>query len=159
MKNSLDDRIEDYLNGVLSDEDTKRFEEELLKEDVATEFREVLFMKELLRDIPPHEPPPGLVNRIEKSLMREKREIVEKPEYRERSGFGKIADAFKLGLSWPRYALSGISGGTGVIKDSFSGINTVSYSLGPLRAPARKGINSIRSPKRPLWKIALSRLW
>ena len=60
MNNSLDDRIEDYLNGVLSDEDTKRFEEELLKEDVATEFREVLFMKELLRDIPPPEPPPGL---------------------------------------------------------------------------------------------------
>ena len=116
-------------------------------------------MRELLRDIPPHEPPPGLVDRIEKSLMREKRQAVESPEQRERSGFGKIADAFKLGLSWPRYGLKGISGGTGVLKDSFSGINTVSYSLGPLREPARKGIDSIRHPKKPLWKIALSRLW
>ena len=159
MNNSLDDRIEDYLNGVLSEEETRRFEQDLLKEDVAKEFREVLFMKELIRDIPPHEPPPGLVARIEKSLMHEKRQALEKSEIRGRSGFGKIGNAFKQGLSWPRYAFTGISGSTGALKDSFSGINTVSYSLGPLREPARKGISSIRLPRKPLWKIALSKLW
>ena len=159
MTYSLDDHIEDYLNGNLSEEDTKRFEENLLKEDVAGEFREVLFMRELLRDIPPDAPPTGLIERIEKSLLLEKRKQIDETEYEEKAGFGRILNAFKMSLSWPKYAITGISGSTGVMKDSLSGFNTVTYSLGPLREPARKGMRAIRSPQKPLWKIALSKLW
>jgi hypothetical protein len=159
MTYSLDDHIEDYLNGNLSEENTKRFEEDLLKEDVANEFREVLFMRELLRDIPPDGAPSELIEKIEKSLLLEKRKKIDETEYEEKAGFGRILNAFKLSFSWPKYALAGISGSTGVMKDSLSGFNTVAYSLGPLREPARKGIKSIRFPKKPLWKITLSKLW
>ena len=159
MTYSLDDRIEDYLNGDLSEEDTMRFEEDLLEEDIAAEFREVLFMRELLRDLPPDDPPAGLIERIEKSLALAKMQADGKRETGEGSGLGRIMNAFRWSLSWPRYALVGISGGSGAMKDSLSGLNTVSYTLGPLREPARKGISSIRFPKKPLWKIAFSRLW
>jgi hypothetical protein len=159
MTYALDDHIEDYLNGNLSEEDTKRFEEDLLKKDMVTEFREVLFMRELLRDIPPDAPSTGLIERIEKSLLLENRKQIDETEYEEKSGFGRILNAFKLSLSWPKYALAGISGSKGVMKYSLSGVNSVTYSLGPLREPARKGIKFISSPRKPLWKIALSKLW
>ena len=159
MTHILDERIEDYLNGILSEEDTKRFEEDLLKEDVAAEFREVLFMRELLRDLPPDDPPPGLIERIETSLALERKQADRETESRGRSSFGQIMNAFRWSLSWPGYALAGISSGSGAMKDSLSGINAVSYSLGPLREPARKGIRTIWFPKKPLWKIALSKLW
>ena len=159
MTYSLDDRIEDYLNGNLSEEDTKRFEEDLLKEDIAAEFREVLFMRELLRDTPPDAPPPGLIEMIEKSLLLEKRKVPDEAGYRGTSASGRIMNAFKLSLFWPKYAVTGISGSTGLVKDSLSSINKVSYSLGPLREPARKKIEAVRFPQKPLWKIALSKLW
>ncbi len=159
MTHIFDDRIEDYLNGLLSEEDTGRFEQDLLKEDLAAEFREVLFMRELLRDLPPHDPPPGLIERIEKSLALETSRAGREPEPGKRSRLGQMVNVFKWSFSWPVYALAGISDGSGAVKESLSGINTVSYSLGPLREPARKGIRSIRFPKKPLWKIALSRLW
>jgi hypothetical protein len=156
MINSLDDRIEEYLNGSLSEEETKRFEEKLLDEEVAAQFREVLFMRELLRDIPPDSPPPGLVRRIEKSLMLEKRQVTVEVGREKSSGFGQITNAFRQSLSWPKHMFSGITGGTGVVKDSLSGMNTVTYSLGPLREPARKRVRSIKLPDKPLWQIALS---
>ena len=159
MTQELQDRIENYLNGLLSEEETERLEQDLLKEDVATEFREALIMRELLHNLPPDDPPPGLIERIEASLVLDSATASGEIRSKRSSSLGRIINAFGWSLRWPRYALAGMSGSSSAVKDSFSSLNTVGYSLGPLREPTRKRISSIRFPKKTLWKFALSRIY
>ena len=159
MTRTLDERIEDYLNGQLSDEETRQFEKDLLKKEEANAFREALIMRELLSGLPPDEPPPGLVERIEASLDLSSKSQVRKATPKEPSSLGQMINGFRWGLRWPGYALAGISGGSIPLKNSLSGMGMVGYSLGPLNEPVRERINAIRLPKKPLWKIALSKLW
>ena len=159
MTRTLDERIEDYLNGQLPDEETWQFENDLLKNEVATAFREALIVRELLSGLPPDEPPPGLVERIEASLNLSSSISAEKEKRRRSSSLGQIVNGFKWGVRWPGYALAGISGSSIPLKSSLSGMDTVGYSLGPLNEPVREKINAISLPKKPLWKIALSKLW
>lgn len=159
MTRTLHERIEDYLNGQLSDEETRQFENDLLKRKVATAFREALMMRELLSGLPPDEPPPDLIERIEASLDLSSSPSTGKAKPKRPSSMGQIVNGFKWGLRWPGYAMAGISGSSTTLKSSLSGMDTVGYSLGPLNKPVRERINSIKLPKRPLWKIALSRLW
>jgi hypothetical protein len=160
MTQTLYERAEDYLNGRLSDEETRRFEEDLLrKKEVAAVFRESLIMRELLTGLPPDEPPPGLIERIEDSLGLDSRPSAGEREPKRSSRLGQVFNGFRWGLRWPGYAWTGISESAMTMKDSFSGIGTVSYSLGPLQEPVRNRMDSIRLPEKPLWKIALSKLW
>ena len=69
MNDALHDRIEAYLDGALDAEQTRRFEQDLLNDEVASEFREALLLRDLLADLPPDLPPPGLVARIEATLV------------------------------------------------------------------------------------------
>ena len=148
------ERIERYLDGLLDEEKTRHFEQDLLKEDVAALFREVLLMRELLGELPPIEPPEGLVQRIEAALSvaptsRKAPEIQseEKPH-----GFWP---ALKAGFRWPVYSMAGMPGGTGVLRNSVNGLRTIGYALGPLRDPMRKGATAVRRAGKPLWKSAL----
>ncbi len=159
MTQSLQDRIDGYLNGLLSEEETKRFEQNLLKEDVAAEFREALLMRELLHNLPPDSPPPGLMERIEASLALDSVTASRKIKSKQGSSLGRIINAFGWSLRWPGYTLANMSGSSGVLKDSFSSINTVGYSLGPLREPVQERIHSIQFSTRSLLKFALSKLW
>jgi hypothetical protein len=160
MTQTLDERIEDYLNGQLSDDETRQFENDLLKKEVATAFREALIVRELLSGLPPDEPPPGLIGRIEASMNISSSISTEKAKPKRSSSLGQIVNGFKWGLRWPGYALAGISGSSIPLRSSLSGMDTVvGYSLGPLNEPVRERINAISLPKKPLWKIALSKLW
>jgi hypothetical protein len=159
MTQSLQDRIDAYLNGLLSEEETNRFEQDLLKEDIAAEFREALLMRELLHDLPPDSPPTGLIERIEASLALDSATARREIKSKQSSSFGRIINAFGWGLRWPGYALAGMSGGSGVLKDSFSSINMVGYSLGPLREPVQNRIRSIQFSPKSLLKFGLSKLW
>ena len=153
------ERIEEYLNGQLSDEETRQFENDLLKKEVATAFREALIIRELVSGLPSDEPPPGLIERIEASLDLSSSPSTGKAKPKRPSSLGQIVNGFRWGLRWPGYALAGISSSSITLKSSLSGMDTVGYSLGPLNEPVRERINSIRLPKKPLWKIALSKLW
>jgi hypothetical protein len=159
MTTILHDRIEDYLDGQLSDEETRQFENDLLKKEVAAAFREVLVMRELLTNLPPDEPPPGLIERIEASLDLNSMPLSGKAKKKKSSSLGQIVNGFRWGLRWPGYALAGISGSSITLKNSLSGMDAVGYSLGPLNEPVRERISSIRLPEKPFWKIALSKLW
>ena len=159
MTRKLDERIEDYLNGQLSDEETKQFENDLLTKEVATAFREALIMRELLSGLPSDEPPPSLIERIEASLNLSSSISIEKAQPKKSSSLGQIVNGLQWGLRWPGYALGGISGSSIPLKSSLSGMDMVGYSLGPLNEPVRERINAISLPKKPLWKIALSKLW
>lgn len=149
------DRIENYLDGLLDEAGTHRFEQDLLKEDVAALFREVLLMRELLGELPPAEPPEGLVNRIEVALAvaPDRQKAFQKQSREETTGFWS---ALKTGFRWPSYSMSGMAGGTEALKSSLSGISTIGYALGPLRAPLHKGVAAIQQAGTPLWKSALT---
>jgi hypothetical protein len=146
------DRIENYLDGILDEAETHRFEQDLLKEDVAALFREVLLMRELLGELPPVEPPEGLVNRIEAALAvaPARPKAVATPSREETTGFWS---ALKTGFRWPGYSMAG---GTEALKGSLSGMGTIGYALGPLRTPLHKGVAAIRQASAPLWRSALS---
>ena len=159
MTQTIDERIEDYLNGQLSDEETRQFESDLLNKEVATAFREALIVRELLSGLPPDEPPQGLIERIEASLNLSQSISTEKTYPNKSSSLGQIVNGLKWGLRWPGYALGSISASAIPLKRSLLGIDTVGYSLGPLNEPVRERIRAIRLPKKPLWKIALSKLW
>lgn len=158
MKKALDERIEDYLDGQLSDEETQLFEGDLVKEEVATVFTETLMLRMLLSSLPPDEPPPDLINRIEASLdltssSQARGEKVKKPSSL-RQAFG----GFRWGLRWPGYVLAGMTNGPSKLKSFFAGIDTIGYSLGPLINPVRDLGGALKLPKKPLWKIALAKL-
>ena len=159
MTRTIDERIEDFLNGQLSDIETREFEKDLLKNEIATAFREALMIRELLSGLPPYEPPPGLIERIETSLDLSVSPSTRKAKPEKPSSFGQIVNGFKWGFRWPGYALAGISGSSMALKSPLFGMDTVVYSLGPLNEPVRERINSIRLPQKPLWKIVLSKLW
>ena len=154
-----DERIEQYLDGLLDEEETRRFEQDLLREEVATRFRESLLLRELLRSLPPEAPPPGLVERIESAMalnaITPKRQTVKTAGEPDR-GFWS---ALKNGLKFPRYTFAGLAGGSGAFKGSMGGLQTIGYSLGPLREPARNSVRAIGSSGKPLGKRALSSLW
>lgn len=160
MTRTWHDFAEDYLEGRLSAEETGQFENDLLnRKEAAVAFRESLMMRELLTGLPPDEPPPGLIERIDASLDLGPMTSAEEEKQKGPSRWGQIINGFKWGFRWPGYALAGISCGSAPLKHSFAGMDTVGYSLGPLKEPVRERIDSIRLPEKPLWKIALSALW
>jgi hypothetical protein len=158
MKRDLDERIEDYLSGQLSDEETRLFESDLLKKEVATVFRETLMLRILLSNLPPDEPSPGLIDRLEASLNVASPDPVRKDKAKGISPFREAFGGLRWGLRWPGYVLNGMTSGPSRLKSSFAGMETIGYSLGPLNKPVRDRASSIRLPQKPLWKIALSKI-
>ena len=154
-----DDRIERYLDGRLDEEETRRFEQDLLTDEVATRFRECLLLRELLRSLPPDQPPPGLVERIETAMALD----AVKPQKHKPKAAGIPGEGFwsalKNGLGWSQYTVAGLAGGAGAFKGLLGGLQTIGYSLGPLREPARNTMKAIGSAGKPLGKRALSGLW
>ena len=159
MNQALQDRIEDYLDGALDGEAARRFEQELLQEELAAEFREALILRELLGSLGPDQPPEGLVQRIESALVQDRRDPKTQPGAESKGLFGGLAKTVKAGVRWPGYALASLMGGPTALKGSVSGVQTIGYSLGPLREPARRRIQAIRLPRKPLWKISLAKTW
>jgi hypothetical protein len=159
MNQDFCDRIEDYLDGALDDEAARRFEQDLLQQEVASQFREALLMRDLLGSLPPDQPPEGLVERIESALI-QYRGAPEPPSVTDSNRrYGALMAAFKAGLRWPEYVFAGLAGGSSGLKGSINGVKTIGYSLGPLQEPARKRMQTVRFTRRPIWKIALSRVW
>ncbi len=160
MNDALQNRIEDYLDGVLDDETARHFEQDLLKEEVASEFREALLLRELLADLEPEHPPGDLVRRIESALaLNHRLDPGPQAGTSPRGRLDGLVATVRAGVRWPGYVLAGLMGGPVALKRSASGLQTIGYSLGPLREPARRGIRTLRLPRKPLWKIALNRMW
>jgi anti-sigma factor RsiW len=159
MNEALQDRIEDYLDGVLDTEESQRFEEQLVDDVVAAEFRELLLLRELLGRLPPDQPPPALVQRIESALVSGRKD---RPKLRNAAPtrvFGGFVGALKAGMSWTGYVAFGMSGGSGAMKGSVDGMQAITYAMGPLREPARNGLKAMRLKPKAIWKTALSKGW
>jgi anti-sigma factor RsiW len=150
------ERIERYLDGLLDEEDTRRFEQDLLDEKIAALFREVLLMRELLKELPPAEPPEGLVERIEAEMA-----LPSAPQplsgKHARENTGGPWSALKAGFRWPAYTLAGIPGGAEALKRSVGWMRALGYALGPFNTPLRKKqVDTYVQTTRPLWKVALN---
>ncbi len=149
MNQELDDRIEAYLDGLLSGEQAAAFERELTRPEVATAFSETLALRGLLAEAPPEQPPAGLIEQIEQALGVAPG-ATGAPRRPERSGEQRLprARAALRGLGWslrgPALALANAAPTTAA-RDSAAaagqGLRTVRYALGPLqrgRAEAEK---------------------
>ena len=159
MNQDFYDRIEDYLDGALDDEAAQRFEQDLLQEEVASQFREALLLRDLLGSLPPDKPPEGLVERIESTLIQRRRAPEPQAATDAKKRYGALKAVFKAGLRWPEYVFAGFAGGSSGLKGSINGVKTIGYSMGPLQEPARKRMQAVSFTRKSIWKIALSRVW
>jgi len=159
MTYTIEEKVEAYLDGRLSDEETLAFERDLVKKEIASVFRETLLFREMLGSLPSDDPPPGLAEHIEASLGLETITQTKKKRVKRISRFGHAVNGFKWGLRWPGYALEAFANGSQSLKGSLKGIDMIAYTLGPLNEPIRERADAIRLPKKPLWKIVLSKLW
>lgn len=157
MKERMEEVIEDYLDGLLSGPAAVRLERDLLKPDVAAAFNEALLLRELLNNLPPDEPPPGLSRRIEAAmrLQANRSGFLSKPK--QKTTLGRILDGLGWGVRWPGYTLAAVSPGSAAIKEM--GQSAVDFSLGPLKAPAKRGFKTIGRIQKPIWKAAFSKVW
>ena len=158
MTQKLAERVEAYLDGTLSNEAAYHFEQDLVRPEVGSAFSEALLLRDLLSEIPPEAPPPGLTARIESALNLDS-VSASKTVRPSKNQLGRSIDTIKWGFRWPRFAMAGLSGTTHGLRRSLSGLNTMGYALGPLQAPSRKGLGALLKPKKSLWTIALSHLW
>jgi hypothetical protein len=154
MSIDLEQRIDGYLEGTLSAEETTRFEQDLLKPEVAEAFSQALMLQELLAKAPPEHMPAALLERIEASLESAEHTSDEKPGRLPRTR------AVIQGLGWtlrgPALALAGLSRGGQGTRGAISGLGTVRYTLGPLNRSSRQEKPEPK-PKSPLWKRVLRR--
>ncbi len=125
----LEIRIEGYLDGVLSPQETLEFEKDLFDPDVAFEFRQALLLRELLRQAPLlDDVPEGLVEKIVDTLtLGGKNKKTISPPNR----FQAVGVAIK-GSAWifkgPALAMGGMSEG---IRNGQKGFAYFRYVLGP----------------------------
>jgi hypothetical protein len=65
---TLDERVEDYLDGLMGPREVRAFEQELTRPEVAQALHESLALRSMLAELPPAEVPDGLIERIERDL-------------------------------------------------------------------------------------------
>jgi anti-sigma factor RsiW len=166
MNQELDERIEAYLDGLLSGEQAAAFERELTRPEVAAAFAEALALRQLLAEAPPEQPPAGLIEQIELDLG----VAPGVPATPRRAQPGREqrlprARAALHGLGWslrgPALALAHAAPGT-TARDSAAaagrGLRTVRLALGPLqRERDAAEPNEARASVRAL-RYAYSRL-
>jgi anti-sigma factor RsiW len=126
MDMTLDMRIEAYLDGTLSPEETRAFEAELAAPAVSRAFSEALLIRTLFRS--PVELPEGLVDRVAQAIGAAAAEETGAPEARQ----GTVR-AVLGSLEWivrgPAMAVPPRSG-TG--SATLSGLRTIRFALAPV---------------------------
>jgi hypothetical protein len=169
---TVDERIQAYLDGVLSVEETARFERDLANPEVARLFGEELFLRELMRDLGP-EVPAGLAERITAQLplahherpsrLGRVRAVLTGADLvaRSRQALGGVTDvdwvvnsrAALEGAGWMvRGPSIAFTGGPGMVggREALSGVRA---ALGPL-APAPRPAAPPKK-RKPLWRRAI----
>jgi len=133
---TLDERVEDYLDGFMTPREVRAFESELTRPDVAQALHEALAMRSLLAELPPAEVPDGLIERIELELG-----IAESAPGRVR--LPRLRAALS-GAAWVFRGPAQIGSGS---EDSLRAANLVTAPLSRLM--------SNDTPKPPLWRRLL----
>jgi anti-sigma factor RsiW len=128
MSSELDDRIEAYLDGELSQEQSEVFERDLTRSEIAEAFGQALMIRELLQNAPPDEAPAALVARIEQAVLDDLKARPADERAEPASGARAVFDALAWTVRGPSLALNV----TGVGGAAVSGMGTARFALGPL---------------------------
>jgi anti-sigma factor RsiW len=150
---TVDARADSYLDGSLLPDEVIAFEHELAeKPEVASALRSAIALRQLLRALPPVEPPAGLEERIAASLFlntRAESQIGRALLPRARAA---LAGASWL-IRWPAATLSSQREGA---RAATSGLAQCRWMLGPL-STVRGAPRRARTPApTPIWKRALA---
>lgn len=165
---NLADRAHAYLDGDLSPEESRRFEEDLLQPEVSRALGEALAIRKLLADVPPAGPPPELVRRIQARLAVAPAPATGKPATEEGTwswaALGLALQGQNLAWSTGRTVASGAGTGWSGLRYTFApsggagtSLEGFRYTLGPLAV--RSGGKPAPAPKPPTWRRALRWAW
>lgn len=142
-REALEQRLHDYLDGLLGPAETRETERMLAQPEVSQMLAEAIVLRELLTEAPIAGPPEGLADRIadRMGLDAEPPTAAEPPTDRAPSpARGAIA-----GASW---AVKGHRSGPGA-SGAWAGVGTMGYTLGPLAPQARRQHKP--RPTTPIW--------
>ena len=151
MDMNLELRIEGYLDGSLSPDETCLVEEDLARPEVAQAFREALLIRTLFRS--PITVPEGLVDRMVETMGVAVKEAAFEKRESKTGSFRSVLDSMGWAVRGPammfrsdQSSQSGISGLT-------TGLGTVRYSLAPVDAvrQPRESQRNKPEPKRRVW--------
>ena len=137
MSPDLVERVDAYLEGRLSLEETRAVEALLVDPEVAAVLAEQLAIRALLSELPGDAAPADLADRVIEALGMEAAAPIQ--ERRPASSSGAMIGGLRLALTGPGSPRGG--------RAALSGLSTLRYALGPLA--------SERAPKPPLWRRAL----
>ena len=141
-REALDALIDRYLDGLLSPEETSRFERMLLRPEVGEAFGEALLLRQLLQDMPPDQAPEELMSRLESALG------IDATTIRKRAQRMPRLRAALGGMSWmvrgPAQAMT-VPATLGAA-EAASGFSNARYALGPMGTQAHA-----TPPTRPSW--------
>ena len=150
-----DERAEAYLEGELSRDEAAAFERDLAgRPEVAEALGAAIALRDLLGQLPPLLPPPGLEQRIAAALplgRRGERPAAGREGRGERSAAVPTARAVLGGASWLlRPAATVMQGGLGGARPLAAGLVQVRWLLGPLGARRPEP-----APRRAVWRRLL----
>jgi len=155
MDYALDERIERYLNGAMTSEETLRFERDLANPEIGRGFREALLIRELMKSSPP-EVPDGLVERIQDTLGLASPAESAPASARKKGAAGMILDSLAWMYRGPALAVTAPRAGTGGaatagFKAGLSGFRSMLAPVGALSPMKRtKAAAPAKQPGRLL---------
>jgi len=146
----LDERVEGYLDGALSEDETCLFERDMANPDVARAVSQALMIRSVMRS--PVTVPEGLADRVA-GILTGFRAFASAPEVTDTSTWRSVLDSMGWAFSGSSMALSGASGTGSGYSAMAVGLKAVRYGLGPISL-----LTSRTKPegKRP-WKWKLLR--
>ena len=160
MEPSLEERIDAYLDGLLSREEARAVERDLAeKPEAARALTAALALREMLLSLPPTQSPKGLEQRIFEALPLRAAPVEPKEKESGTSLFPRVRAALSgatWGLRGPAILLSGASLSNLNEQPAITGMSQVRWALGPLGAPRPA---RVEPPKRPLWQRAIAYAW
>lgn len=141
---TIDEQVEDYLDGMMTPREVRAFESSLTEPPVAQALHEALAMRCLLAELPPAEVPGGLIDRIEAELG-----IAESSPNRVRLPRLRAALA---GAAWAFRGPAQINSGT---NDSLRAASLASAPFTRLVSAPFTLFVSNDAPRPPLWRRLL----
>lgn len=146
MTTSIEDRIEAYLDGDLSPEQTLEMERALARPEVAGALSRALMVRELLRSAPPDFPPADLLAGLHTLVQDELADGSGGQEaVAERLRFPRLRAAL-TGASWSLRGPALAVASSPAARSTLAGLSTVRNALGPLASRSGGGAGAA-SPK------------
>jgi anti-sigma factor RsiW len=154
MDMNLEQRLEGYLDGSLSPDETRLVEEDLARPEIARAFSEALLIRTLFRS--PITVPEGLVDRMVDTMGVAVKEAATAKREKNTGSFRSVLNSMGWAVRGPAMMFRADQSSHNGISGVAAGLGTVRYSLAPVdavRTPQalRTKKKSIQEPRRRAW--------